>query len=406
MASIRPINLAAPSTTIGAMPPELIAAMQRQQAMQSPGQSMAQQTQDFTREARSQALIDALDAGMTGPLHGGGWGEALARFGESYLRTRSGARGHERDLRAEALARDQDQEDRKLRNRSALAEALGQEQENTRGPETWSDIPTDQLPPGARFGQRNSRTNEANMDYEPAPVAGMTQWGPMTPQLQQQYPNLNPGDFQVNETTGEFRQIPGATQRARATTQQATRARAALARIDDQQTVLGAIGRARSLAGEGETGAVGSVMRHLPWTRAGDLNAELDVIRANMGFDALMEMRANSPTGGALGAVTERELALLQSVLENLDQARDTNRFNAALDRLEQTYINAMANIRTAYEQDFGEPMPMPTAPAGGDSGGGLATSGGAASGALTPEQIERRIQELQAARATLTGGQ
>lgn len=49
------------------------------------------------------------------------------------------------------------------------------------------------------------------------------------------------------------------------------------------------------------------------------LEAVLDPIRANIGFDQLQDMRDASPTGGALGQVTVRELELLQSVLGNID---------------------------------------------------------------------------------------
>jgi hypothetical protein len=47
----------------------------------------------------------------------------------------------------------------------------------------------------------------------------------------------------------------------------------------------------------------------LPGTEARSVNNNLDTVKALIGFDALARMRAASPTGGALGAITERELA-------------------------------------------------------------------------------------------------
>lgn len=159
---------------------------------------------------------------------------------------------------------------------------------------------------------------------------------------------------------GDLEAIPGgpaAFREGQAQVRMDQRQRAAIdsafSRLQQSQMVLSAIGRARALAQGGETGAVGETMRHVPGTRAYDLHATLETIRSNIGFDALAEMRANSPTGGALGNVTERELALLQSIMDSLDQGQSTEQFNAALTRLEQQYTASMARIRQAYEQDM-----------------------------------------------------
>jgi len=125
-------------------------------------------------------------------------------------------------------------------------------------------------------------------------------------------------------------------------------------RIAGTENVLTHIARARQLA-RGNTG-VGGLMRHLPATEARDLQGILDVIRANIGFDALQAMREASPTGGALGQVTERELALLQSVVSNLDQEQSTAQFLLNLQAVEDQYNRSMAAIRAAYEQDYGGP--------------------------------------------------
>jgi hypothetical protein len=45
-------------------------------------------------------------------------------------------------------------------------------------------------------------------------------------------------------------------------------------------------------------------------------------LKAVIGFDTLAEMRANSPTGGALGQVSNIEINLLQAVQGTLDQGQ------------------------------------------------------------------------------------
>ena len=52
----------------------------------------------------------------------------------------------------------------------------------------------------------------------------------------------------------------------------------------------------------------------VPGTEAQATAAKLDTIKANIGFDKLQKMRDASPTGGALGQVSERELGFLQSL--------------------------------------------------------------------------------------------
>lgn len=66
----------------------------------------------------------------------------------------------------------------------------------------------------------------------------------------------------------------------------------------------------------------GSWLSNLPETDARTFKATVDTIKANLGFEELQAMRDASPTGGALGQVTERELAFLQSVEANLDTAQ------------------------------------------------------------------------------------
>ena len=91
------------------------------------------------------------------------------------------------------------------------------------------------------------------------------------------------------------------------------------------------------------TAGVGSYMEGLRGTPARDLSARMETVKANIGFDKLNEMRQTSPTGGALGQVTERELKFLQSVRGSLDegqspaQLRETlGEIKASLQRLQE----------------------------------------------------------------------
>jgi hypothetical protein len=73
-------------------------------------------------------------------------------------------------------------------------------------------------------------------------------------------------------------------------------------------------------------------------TAARNLRADLETIRANIGFDQLNQMRQASPTGGALGNVTNQELTFLQSVMGSVDQSQSEDQFLRNLRRLRDAF--------------------------------------------------------------------
>lgn len=82
------------------------------------------------------------------------------------------------------------------------------------------------------------------------------------------------------------------------------------------------------------TGLGGSLMSNIPGTAAKDFAAKLQTLKSNIAFGELTEMRAASKTGGALGAVSERELGLLESSLGALDQAQSPAQIKQQLQQI------------------------------------------------------------------------
>lgn len=97
--------------------------------------------------------------------------------------------------------------------------------------------------------------------------------------------------------------------------------------------------------GFGETGLSGSMLGGISGTAAYDLRGNVKTIDANSAFSALQEMRDNSPTGGALGQVTEKELDLLKSSIANLDPNQSQEQFLANLDRAKGVYERMLGQI-------------------------------------------------------------
>lgn len=104
------------------------------------------------------------------------------------------------------------------------------------------------------------------------------------------------------------------------------------------------------------TGFIGSALSKVPGTPAFDLGRTLDTLVASAGFETLQEMRDNSPTGGALGSITERELALLQATWSSLQQSQSKEQFEANLGRFQRQLENSWNRVNNAYERDYGVP--------------------------------------------------
>jgi hypothetical protein len=102
------------------------------------------------------------------------------------------------------------------------------------------------------------------------------------------------------------------------------------------------------------TTGIGSLSRVVPGTPAADMAARLDSIRANIGFDKLQDMRQNSPTGGALGAVSDRENQLLQSVFSSLEQGQSEEQFLRNIERVRNQVQQSWQRIDDAYRTDYG----------------------------------------------------
>ena len=90
------------------------------------------------------------------------------------------------------------------------------------------------------------------------------------------------------------------------------------------------------------TGGSGSLLASIPGSAAHDLGKLLETVKSNSGFQELAKMRASSPTGAALGSVTERELALLQSTIGNLEQSQSRGQLEDNLRRVKNTYLDVI----------------------------------------------------------------
>jgi hypothetical protein len=140
-----------------------------------------------------------------------------------------------------------------------------------------------------------------------------------------------------------------------------TKAQSALQGLEEQANLvtgtidkaLGEINKPNSLA----TG-YGQIFSGLPNTDARALNNYLNTIKANIGFDKLQQMRENSPTGGALGQISDFEDRLLQAVNGALDPMQG-NQLKDNLAAIKRLYPQVLAEKKRAFAQDYGGFAPI-----------------------------------------------
>lgn len=140
----------------------------------------------------------------------------------------------------------------------------------------------------------------------------------------------------------------------------ATKAAAAVrSNLDMVGNTRGAVNRAREQLGPLSTGLLAG-SRVIGGTPAANLSATIDTIEANLSFAELAKMRANSPTGGALGGIALRELELLGATVASLRQSQSEGELQKSLDTIDQSLAR--------YEQVLQQAQQTQSAPqAGGD---------------------------------------
>ena len=181
---------------------------------------------------------------------------------------------------------------------------------------------------------------------------GMFQWNPES----QRY------DIKVGDVTRAGRGGRGAGGRGGT---ELSQKESALAKAD---IIASKAEKAIEQSGTWTAGWLGKMALKLGTTPAEDLESTLDVIKSNLGFEELREMKAASPTGGALGQVTEREIEFLQSTLESLKQKQSEEQLDESLRVVRDTYKKIAESIR-AWKKEQGIADDAPLAPTESEDG-------------------------------------
>lgn len=102
------------------------------------------------------------------------------------------------------------------------------------------------------------------------------------------------------------------------------------------------------------SGFGGELISAIPGSEAANAKAILDKLKNRSFVANINEMRAASPTGAAVGAVTEREGARFENLIASLSQAQTYGQLKTQLVELDKFLVETSGATKNAYEQDFG----------------------------------------------------
>jgi hypothetical protein len=94
---------------------------------------------------------------------------------------------------------------------------------------------------------------------------------------------------------------------------------------------------------------------NIPGGKAADAEAQLNVLKSQVAFGVLQDMRNNSKTGGALGNVSDAEGKRLEANLAALEKAQSFDQFQSSLKQIIKFTEDAKNNLRKAYNTKHGD---------------------------------------------------
>lgn len=108
--------------------------------------------------------------------------------------------------------------------------------------------------------------------------------------------------------------------------------------------ITNAASEARKLIKSGTmtTGTIGRIASNLTESDAAELRRQVDVLKSNATIENLTAMRQASPTGGALGSVTEKEGAMLAAAAGAIDPNAGKNQVEKQLENYERTLLRVI----------------------------------------------------------------
>lgn len=126
--------------------------------------------------------------------------------------------------------------------------------------------------------------------------------------------------------------------------------------LSDSNNVIRTVDEALDLATGGNVGFWGGVLGQFELgTPQYNLNQKLGTIATNLGINEINTMRANSPTGGAVGQVTVQEWARFERATQSLRQGQDETTLRSNLYEVKASLLDAIHGSNNWFYDDQGQ---------------------------------------------------
>jgi len=102
----------------------------------------------------------------------------------------------------------------------------------------------------------------------------------------------------------------------------------------------------------------------IPGTARANAAAKLDALKTKTAFSALQALREGSPTGGALGQISDKEETMLQNSISSLDKAQSPQQLRQSLNQILDFVDRHQASIKGEFKATYGTDVPPLDVPA------------------------------------------
>jgi hypothetical protein len=325
-------------------------------------------------EVLATGMSYALDQGVAGPVNPDKLGEVLASFEASGMPTQmlDALRANPEMARvilkgsARAVAAAHDEQKFPLEMAKLEQEIAALANKNNAAPETFRDLTPDEvkqrgLPAGSYQEGADGKLYQVGGGGQTINVGDNGQRiGTVPPGMAVVEDATNPSGFRLEP-------IPG----SQAYNDQIAAAEAGVVKEDRQNLkadiVVQDADRALQQIADDPFWTTGLGAQLTGWaggSPAKNVEKLISTVKANAGFEELQAMRESSPTGGALGNVTEKEIAYLQATIGNLEQDQSSDQLIDNLKRVKNAYLDII------HGEDHGPPREELSFDAPEDKGG------------------------------------
>lgn len=153
---------------------------------------------------------------------------------------------------------------------------------------------------------------------------------------------------------GRSETIPGSPREKEELEKVATAKSSLIAYKEKTRNVVNQVQQAIDMVGGLSTGLPGQLTENVGGTPAARLSSILDTIGGNIAFSELQAMRQASPTGGALGQVSNIEIELLKNSISSLNLKQGAEQLKKSLAGIKKHLEESVDRLQNAYESSFG----------------------------------------------------